>query len=113
MALLYIQNVFETYNVYRCLLLYDDLETFHTLQKQMMEDDFSFITKEQSQGRVYAISTDDFIDMFDTEKGTESEIPYIEWDTINIVLCYGKHAENIGTYFYDANPGIEYLLFVP
>lgn len=98
-----VQQAYEEISIYRSLLLYDDHDAFMQLKRDMLQDDFSFVTTTNKNGRIYALHIDEFDD-------NKHDMSYIDWDSINVVFCHGVEAQEFGTHFFHANELIEYII---
>ena len=101
-----IKSIFEEYNIYRCLLIYDDTINFKDVKQQLQDDDFTFIDCEGDSGRLYALHVDSF------DYLNDATYDYIDWNTITITICLGEYAYTMGMAFFQANPGIEQVMSV-
>jgi hypothetical protein len=96
-----LQAIFEEHNIYRCLMIYDDEDVYKRVKHECEEYDFTFVDDETGSGRIYGLHVDTFDSL---DKPT---LNYIDWNTINIVLCLGERSYEIGQYFFQANAFID------
>lgn len=99
----HINEIFETHDIYRCLIIYDTIDVFENLKTRMIKNDYTFSTCEQD-GRIYALH----VDYFDACSSPEDQ--HINWDSINVVLCMGEESFKVGWYLSQANDFIEHVI---
>ena len=71
-----IEDIYQSLNIYRSLIVYDDVDEFLRLKEILLQND-------------YPISTDGNCRMYNilnTKLDLHSED--IQWDTINVVICF-------------------------
>lgn len=100
-----IENIYETIDIYRSMLVYDDTVDISSLRKSLMSRDFSLVNTNQDRGRMYIVSAETLSD----DNGIQHLDDYIDWSTINVLICIGDAAAEVGSYFYEANHGIMHM----
>lgn len=70
-----IEDIYQSLNVYRSLIVYDDKEEFLPLKELLIQNDYPITTGENC--RMYTL------DNRDLDFSSED----IHWDTINVVIC--------------------------
>lgn len=102
-----IDAIFESFNVYRCLVIYDDSVQFDTIRDIMTQKEYTFCTS-SNDGRMYALHVDYFDDSITTNALDLDK--HIDWNSINMVLCMGEDSYEIGCYLSQANDFIEHVI---
>jgi len=97
-----IEDVYQTIDIYRSLLIYDDDEMFIAVKKQLSEHDYSFASESNTLGRMYAIRSDWFEECVGKE--------FIDWDSIDTVFSIGEHAAYIASLFQENNMYVENVI---
>lgn len=74
-----IEEIFQSMNIYKTLLLYDDLNEFDLLKNRMLRSDYTFKSCSDN-ARIYDIVYTDF----------EYTINDIDISTISLIICMGN-----------------------
>lgn len=78
-----IESIFHTMSIYRSLILYDRDDEYEELANILLENDYTIIREQETEGRMYAIHID---------KHNADAWQGIEWDSISLVICLGGRA---------------------
>lgn len=97
-----IEDAYQTMNIYRSLIIYDDEEQFHHVQALMSAHDFTFASDDNVYGRVYALPSDWFEECIGNH--------YIDWNSIQVVFSIGEHAEYVASLFKENNIYVENVI---
>ncbi len=74
-----IEDIFQSMNIYKTILLYDDLNDFDCLKSMMLRGDYTFKSSSDN-ARIYDILFSDF----------ENYMDDIDISTVSLIICMGN-----------------------